>query len=111
VTFLLNSWSVKWIIPTLQTLTPKHRDLRQIAIKISTIASSYVDLNLSWTIEEASYEQWLDLDRFLVQFWESRSIRPKIVSVAELRMGDHIQRFLPEVKRSGILDLVEYFHV
>jgi hypothetical protein len=108
VTFLLNSWIVEWIVTTLQTITPKHRDLRQITIKVSTVASSYIAPGISQTIEEVGCGQWLDLDRLLIQVWESHSIRPKIVSVAELCIGDRVQSFLPEVKKRGILDLVEY---
>ena len=53
--------------------------------------------------------QWLDLDRLLVQFWVSRSIRPKIVypgNATEI-MKDWIVCLLPEITKRGIVDLVK----
>ena len=57
------------------------------------------------------YGQWLDLDRLLVQFWESRSIRPRVIwAMAERErevMRDSIGQLLPEITERGIIDLVE----
>ena len=49
----------------------------------------------------------MDLDRLLVQFWESRAIRPKIVcKVAE--MCECVGYLLPEATERGITELVDY---
>ena len=56
---------------------------------------------------------WLDLDHLLVQFWESRSIRPKVVCPIPKEgkqsacMGDSIGCLLPEIVGRGIINLVE----
>ena len=63
--------------------------------------------NVRQAIGEANFEQWLNLDRLLVQFWESRSIRPKVVC-AKLREGrDWAGCLLPEITGRGIIDLFE----
>jgi len=110
VTFRLNSRRVEWITATLQTITPKSRDLRQIAIHVPhylTDVGSYV----IQTAGERIPGQWLDLDRLLVQFWESRSIRPMVVRTMpgdERWDGeDCIGSLLPEITRREIIDLIE----
>jgi hypothetical protein len=52
--------------------TVESKNLQQITIHYPTI--------LTGTIEEAVHQaqEWQELDRLLVQFWTSRSIRPKI---------------------------------
>jgi hypothetical protein len=59
-------------------------------------------------IGETDSGQWLDIDRLLVQLWESRSIRPKVMCTAKKDMGDRIGSLLPEVTERGIIDLAEY---
>ena len=61
-------------------------------------------------IAESAYRKWQDLDRLLLQFWKSRSIRPQI----RFRNGkdgfdwkDLVPRLLPELSSRGIVDLVE----
>ena len=72
--------TVQLVIMTLQTVNSKHRDLRQISIDVSDeLALGGTGANIRKTVGETMYEQWLDLDRLLVQFWTSRSIRPTIV--------------------------------
>jgi hypothetical protein len=62
--------------------------------------------NVGQVIGEANYGQWLDLDRLLVQLWESYSIRPKaILSPAE---AGSFERLLPGITKRGVIDLVEY---
>ena len=56
--------------------------------------------------------RWSDLDRLLVGFWESRSIRPKVMcpqprTEDEGRVGDLAEYLLPELTRRGIMDIVE----
>lgn len=56
---------------------------------------------------------WLDLDPLLVQFWESRSIRTKIVHPPhdpddeEEGVDNWPEYLLPESMRRGIIDLVQ----
>ena len=57
--------------------------------------------------------QWLGLDRLLIQFWESSSIRLKVthaISKGEMQNGwirYFVEGFLPEIAERGIIDVVE----
>ena len=105
----------EWVITSLGTISSRHRDLQQISIHIPDIWSYAVQedgVTLERVLEANSDTKWLDLDRLLVQFWESRSIRPKVVcNLTELEKkegrdwGGHL---FPELTRRGIIDLVEY---
>jgi hypothetical protein len=98
VAFQLNSWSVEWVIAALRTAS-KHRDLQHISI--------YVPHELTFGGSHPTmHRQWVDLDHLLVQFWESRSIRPKVVFTKQ-GMGDYVKRILKETTGRGIIDLVE----
>jgi hypothetical protein len=102
------SKTVEWVTVALKTVTPAHRDLRQISIHIPyylTLPRVYT--NLRQGIGKASSEEWLDLDRLLVQLWESRSIRPKFVCMTKGTLGVSIGYYLPEITRRGIGDLGE----
>jgi hypothetical protein len=100
---------VEWVITALQTITPEHRDLRHISIHLPYYLTLAVVLtNLRQTLGEAGFEKWLDLDRLLIQFWESRSIRPKVISMMNHGIGDHIGRLLPEITKRGVIDILEY---
>ena len=97
---------VEWVVKALQTITPKHRDLRRVVIDIPrnyTLAS--LGANGEQAIGESVYEQWPDLDRLLVQLWESHSIRPKVVCTAGHDVEDFIGSLLPEIMRRGVVDV------
>jgi len=70
VAFRINSWSVRWATIALQTALPERRDLRQITIYALHHPTD------NW---ERDFQQWMDLDRLLVQLWEAHSIRPEVV--------------------------------
>jgi hypothetical protein len=112
VVFQLTSQSVGWIPATLKTM-PKHRDLRGISICLSPyVTTTGVGGNASQVIGEANWGEWLDLDRLLIRFWESSSIRPKFVHLAgvrELNTRDCVgyQCLLPEITNRGIFDPAE----
>jgi len=56
-------------------------------------------------------QEWADLDHVLVQFWVSRSLRPKVIyepGTEEDELMDRVARLLPELTKRGIIDLVEY---
>ena len=62
-------------------------------------------------IVESAYREWRDLDRLLLQFWTSRSIRPKIGykdGEEGIDLRYLVPRMLPELTSRGIVDLVEY---
>jgi hypothetical protein len=91
----------------LQTITPKHQHLRQISIPMAYYRSAVAGPgpNVRQTIGEANFEQWLNLDRLLVQLWESHSIRPKVVCTAGHDVEDFIGSLLPEIMRRGVVDV------
>ena len=107
------SKDLNWVIRTLRTITPEHRHLRQISIYVPSRLTSFdVGANIGQTIGGTITRQWLDLDHLLVQFWESRLIRPRVECV---RLGQRRQSaeycvggLLPETTKRGIIDLVEY---
>jgi len=85
---------------TLQTA--QSINLQQITIRSSTTVGK--------PIVESAYQVWQDLDRLLLQFWTSHSIRPKIV----FKDGEEgcnlrylVQKLFPELTRRGIVDVVE----
>lgn len=95
----------------LQTITSKHEDLRQISIriyddKIFTARPAYVQR----AFNETAYGQWADLDRLLIQLWESYAIRPKILYSVVKDKEEAVRVFmgvlLPEVMGRGIIELV-----
>jgi len=95
--------TVEWITVALQTITPQHRDLRQISIYAPYHSTPY-DAEIMQSLEEATYRQWLDLDRLLVQLWESRSIRPRVGCQGEKCQNTEsiIGHLLPEITKRGI---------
>jgi hypothetical protein len=97
---------VEWVIKALQTITPEHRDLRQLMIHIprNLTVVGFV-ANCEEAVGEQAHGQWLDLDRLLVQFWESRSIRPKVVYTAGLGMRNFVESLLPEIIKRGVVDV------
>jgi len=110
VFFQTKSESVDWITMALRTITHEQRDLQQVSIHVASVSAS-ADANIRQVIGEAARQQWLDLDQFLVQFSESRSIRPVVKYQALIGEGrgvrDCIGWLMPEVTRRGIIDLVE----
>ena len=91
----------------LRTITPKHQDLRQITIRMpNDLTLAALGANGVQAIREPVRGQWLDIDQLLVQFWGSRSIRPKIVCELEQHTRDCIVFLLPEATKRGTIDLV-----
>ena len=96
--------AIHWITTTLRTVESK--SLQSIAIFPSNKKHPE-------TVEEEAYQEWQDLDRLLVQFWTSHSIRPQVMYVAERGrkdLRDDVPNLLPELTRRGLVDLVETRH-
>lgn len=72
--------NVQWITATLQTITSNYSDPQGVSIHATYECNTYgVSADIRQTIGEVVCGHWLDLDRFLIRFLESRSIRPKII--------------------------------
>jgi len=93
----------------LQTVPPEHRNLHVLVSVPDHLAYAAGDANVKQTIGEVNLGQWLDLDRLMVQLWESRSIRSMVTrgSLDRWDMRDCVGYLLPEMTRRGIIDLVE----
>ena len=90
----------------LKTITSEHRDPQQVSIHFPPDFTS-IDLEIRFGEAPASAREWWDLDRFLVQLWESRSIRPKITSNSVLLREAQavrccVEYLLPEVTKRGV---------
>ena len=111
LSFRVNSWCVDWIATALRTVAPKHLDLRQISIHVYFDSANSVGANVRQIIGEQLFEQWLGLDRLLVQLWESHSIRPKIQYYVLMRkekdVSDCVGCLLPGTTEGRIIDLVD----
>jgi hypothetical protein len=109
VAFDPDSWDIEWVVTALRTITPEHRDLRRISIHMPyRLTTTYGGGNATQSIGDPVYGQWLGLDRLLVQLWESRSVRPRIIHMATQDLRDCAGFLLPEVTKRGIIDLVEF---
>ena len=105
VVFRRSSKSIEWIAAALQTITPEHRDLRQISIHVP-YKFTLLEIGV-----ETYRQEWSNIDRIVVQLWESLSARPRVGSrEAVLRVeglpvdiGDWIRDMLPEATKRGIV--------
>ena len=108
VVFQVNPKSVSWVTMALQTITPEHRGLQQISIFMPrSLAFSDADANIMQSLGEAISRQWLDLDRHLVELWESHSIRPRVgwgLGDKQRNMDHCVGCLLPEINKRGIVD-------
>ena len=113
--FRCGTSSSEWIAKTLDTITSRHRSLQRISIHLPHI---YHQITREDGLTERAARmdfgiQWLDLDNILVRFWDSRSIRPKVVYPLTRNYKEEMRNgaghLLPEVTKRGIIDLVEEF--
>jgi hypothetical protein len=107
--FWPNSRSVKWITMALETITRNHRYLRKISIPVNPHDIPSADVNIREVLGEQIYGQWLDLDRFLNQFWGLLSIRinaARRITKGRHDIRDYIGCLLPKMKERGVIDLV-----
>lgn len=109
----------KWVISALRTITSNHRKLQSV-----TIHAPYVDAGLYRNIDradpanirhaigrgETTYMDWLELDRLLVQLWETHSIRLEVMYYEYPDgMGRRcVDSVLPEVTWRGIANLARW---
>ena len=98
---------VGWITTAFRTTVPELPELWHISIRVPYDLATF---NFKRT-HLVVYGEWLELDRLLVQFLESRSICSKVVCTAlmggEQDMRDFVEYMLPELTRRGMSDLVE----
>ena len=99
--FLRAGSNIRWMTGVLQTA--ESTDLRQITIRFPFF--------LGPRKKKWSHQDWQELDRLLLQFWTSHSIRSKIECWGVDEVGGLralASRLLPELTGRGVVDLVEY---
>jgi len=93
--------NVGWIAAALGTI--KSGTLQQITI--CPYPATFRDL-----IVATDHQECQDLDRTLIQFWISHSIRPRFAYAledGEKDVMDRVSRLLPDLTRRGLVDVVE----
>jgi len=99
LTFQCTRPGVRWITAALQTTESKA--LQRIALYPEDAALDPSD---------GKYQEWQDLDRLLLQFWTSHSIRPRVVYEPDeegVDLTDLAPILFPELFRRRLIDLVE----
>ena len=92
----------------LETIKSAHKDLREVKIIIPFL-STPIDENFNGDF----YMQWANLDRVLLQLWQSYSVRTKLVYTArnDPEVGERVCEFigslLPEAIKGGGTELVD----
>jgi hypothetical protein len=111
------SLNPRWIVKTLRTVTNDHRNLRQISLDLpyaflSPEFEGADPARVRQAVGETVHTGWSELDRLLIQLWESHSIRPKALYsvpswVDRRRARICMESLLPETAAGGIVDLIE----
>jgi len=82
----------------LQTI--KSKNFERVTIRL--------DGNTMNMITERVRQQWQDLDRLLVQFLVSHSIRTEVMYSGSAGISNYAPIMLPELTRRELVNLVEY---
>ena len=104
VAFHLEELHDVWTTLALKTLTSKHRNLQRVSI--------YIPITFTRMLEETR-RQWMDLDRVLVQLWESNAIRIQVVYFGRMReegARERVERLLPKMTERRIGKLEPLFN-
>ena len=116
VTFRCESWDSAWVVLTLKTITPEHRNLRCISLDIPFTNYDITDPEdrkiVDWYEKVNPYTRWSEIDRILVQFSELHPIRLELScprSETKRRVKDLAEYLFPEMTRRKIVDFVEKF--
>ena len=96
----------RWVTMALRTIGPNHQSFRQLLVRAPGTFDTSDLASIKREIGEVGHQGWLELDRFLTQLHEVRSIRPKVFfRVDEQRARSCAKLLLPEVTTGGIVDL------
>ena len=93
--------NIRWIVAALRTV--ESQNLQRITLRLHPTSPG------DWA-EGTDYLECQDLDRTLVQFWISHSIRPQFVPIyrgGKKGTKDRVSRLLPELTERGLVDVVE----
>lgn len=108
VAFRFNRLHVIWVTESLKTITTEHNDLQQISIYIPFCLDKFFGRLAARA--SGTHQQWKELDKVLVQLWESRAIHAKVICNAKERrredMCEFIEGRLPEMRRKRGIQVV-----
>lgn len=102
----------RWITATLRTVTPDHRNLRQISLCYRNLyPRSDLDdpARFRVFIGDDAYQEWLELDGLLVRLCESHSIHLRVLhsgsssAISEPGARSRIESLFPEATARGIV--------
>jgi len=100
VVFRCTGLHAEWITKTLNTV--KSENLHSLSLK-------FPRSGIEDPVWEVAHREWLDLDRLLVQFWDSHKLRSKVIYATEKGekdAKDEVAKFFPELTRRGIVDVL-----
>ena len=108
--------SPQWVANTLRTITPNHRNLQRIWVWYGNRhRDTYrVTDGFRTSIRETNYQGWLELDRLLVELWESHSVRLMVLyggsasTAFRPRTKLCTESLFPEITVRGIVELINY---
>ena len=109
VTLHFEDLSVAWVASTLKTITSGHRNLREVSIEGRALSDSTDWPANAAAVDDDMREQWAELERTLIQLWESHAIHAKVNYYSRKReesrelMGDLLQ----EATKRGIVGLAD----
>ena len=108
-----DGFSIAWVAGTLKTITPGHRNLREVSIQNRAL-SDPAYCNITGTVlTNELYGHWVDLDRALIKLWELHAVRAKISyfpGIRRERVREFVEGLLPETTERGIVELVNISH-
>ena len=109
-----DGFSIAWVARTFKTITPGHRNLREVSIQSRALSDpAYCNIDAGTVLTNELYGHWMDLDRALVQLWELRAVRAKISyfpGIRRERVREFVEGLLPETTERGIVELVNISH-
>ena len=96
----------QWVTMALRTIGPNHQSFKQLSVRAPGIFNNLGLASIKHQMGEADYLGWLELDHFLAQLHELRSIRPKVIFRGDGQKARSCAGLLlPEVTTGGIVDL------
>ena len=104
-------------VPTamvLKTLTSNHLNLQKVSLFVCIPSPFYKTVNAGQSIEAETRRHWIELDRVLIQLWESNAIQI-CVQVEYPRVGRKevvrklMRGLLPWTMKSEAVELVDYY--
>ena len=101
--------SVAWIASMLKTITSGHIKLQEVSIGGEALPDSGGWPANAADVDDDTREQWEDLERTLIQLWESHAICTKVkyYSMRREESRELMEDLLPEARERGIVELVD----